>query len=249
MTDIELMIDFYKNIDRQGPGSTNETLKALHLTGLNLENSLNIADIGCGTGAQTFTLVENISGHITAVDLFPEFLEKVKIKTIDKNLEPRITTDIQSMDRLPYENSAFDLIWSEGAIYIMGFEEGIQSWRPFIKDKGYLVVSEICWFTKSRPEELESYWLKEYPQMDTLSNKEKVLEKSGYKSIASFKLPEYCWMENYYQPIREYIPEFLEENKNCQVAKALAVELMKEIEMYEKYKEFYGYGFYIAQKK
>jgi cyclopropane fatty-acyl-phospholipid synthase-like methyltransferase len=249
MTEIELMISFYKDIPRQGPGSSAETLKALHLTRLDLEKSMKVADIGCGTGTQTFTLAENIDGQILAVDLFPEFLEKLKEKMRDKNLQSRITTDIQSMNKLPYENSSFDLIWSEGAIYIMGFEEGVKAWRRLIKNDGFLVVSEISWFTDTRPELLETYWLGEYPQMDNISNKEKILENSGYKSIASFKLPEYCWMENYYQPIRQHIPEFLEKNKNSHAAQGLVDELIKEIEMYEKYKDFYGYGFYIAQKK
>jgi ubiquinone/menaquinone biosynthesis C-methylase UbiE len=242
------MIDFYVNIPRQGPGSTSETMRALRKTGLTARKALNVADIGCGTGAQTFTLAENLDAKITAVDIFPEFLRILNKKAIHLGLQDRITIATASMDQLSFADNAFDLVWSEGAIYIMGFEEGIQSWRAFIKDKGYLVVSDISWFTESRPEELEAYWQKEYPQMDTLSNKGDIIEKHGYKLIDSFKIPESCWMDNYYIPIRRYLPEFLARHDNEDLAIKLADELEREIEMYEKYKDHYGYAFYVAQK-
>ena len=37
--------------------------------------------------------------------------------------------------------SSFDVIWSEGAIYIMGFERGLRAWRPLVRTGGYVVVS------------------------------------------------------------------------------------------------------------
>ena len=249
MSELELMISFYKNIPRQGPGSPLETTTALKLTGMDLEQKLKVADIGCGTGSQTFTLAEYMKGHIFAIDIFPEFLDKLQSKAVHENLKSQITTDIQSMDKLPYKNISFDLIWSEGAIYIMGFEEGVKAWRPLLRPGGFLVVSEISWFTDSRPKDLETYWYGAYSQIDTMQNKSSILERYGFRLVSSFKLPEYCWIENYYNPIRDYIPEFLEMNKNSSGAKKLVDELTEEIEMYEKYKDFYGYGFYIAQKK
>jgi ubiquinone/menaquinone biosynthesis C-methylase UbiE len=248
MSEIEIMIEFYKNIPRQGPGSPSESLKALELSGLNTDDQIQIADIGCGTGAQTLTLAEHTMGHITAVDLYPEFLEKLNEKVLANGFDDRITTDVQSMDSLPYKRKSFDLIWSEGAVYIMGFREGVKAWRKFLKDNGILVVSEISWFTDSRPEELEAYWQNAYSQMNRIENKEKVLRKNGFNVLASFKLPEYCWVDNYYRPIQAHIPQFLERYDNNAKAKKLVDELVDEIEMYEKYREYYGYVFYIAQK-
>ncbi len=72
-----VLIDFYKAIQRQGPGSIKDTLNAFGLTGLSKHEKLQIADIGCGTGGQTLTLAHNTNGQITALDLFPQFLEKL----------------------------------------------------------------------------------------------------------------------------------------------------------------------------
>jgi ubiquinone/menaquinone biosynthesis C-methylase UbiE len=97
-----------------------------------------IADIGCGTGAQTMALAQHTKGHITAVDLFPVFLEKLNERAQEKGLSDRITTLARSMEDLPFEGEALDIIWSEGAIYIMGFEKGVRDWKRFLKPGGYL---------------------------------------------------------------------------------------------------------------
>jgi hypothetical protein len=44
------------------------------------------------------------------------------------------------MEDLHLEASSLDLIWSEGAIYNMGFEKGLQSWHQFLKTGGYIAV-------------------------------------------------------------------------------------------------------------
>ncbi len=248
MSDLELMVDFYLHIPRQGPGSAKETIKALDYTGLRSLKNLKIADIGCGTGAQTMTLVQNLDGEITTVDLFPEFLNILNENAQTAGFQNRITTDIQSMDNLPYEKDSFDLIWSEGAVYIMGFEQGLISWKPLIRKGGYLVVSEISWFTESRPEELERFWENAYKEMDSIENKEKIIKSHGYELVSSFKIPEYCWIDNYYDPIRNYLPTYIEKYRHEKAANDLVKELETEIAIYEKYKKYYGYAFYIARK-
>lgn len=248
MNELELLIDFHKDAERQGPGSTTETLKALDFIPENDRASLKIADIGCGTGAQTITLAEKIEGEITAVDLFPEFLERLTKKSKELGLEEKIKTLKADMQDLPFSEEAFDVIWSEGAIYNIGFEKGLRQWRKFLKPGGYLAVSEITWITDSRPQEIEYHWNQEYPEIDTASGKIKLLEENGYSPIGYFALPEYCWIENYYQPMEERFEAFLDKY-NQSVMVENFIELHKEeILMYKNFKEYFSYGFYIAKK-
>lgn len=48
-----------------------------------------------------------------------------------------------SMLQLSFPPESFDLIWSEGAIYIMGFGNGLTAWKPLLRRGGYVVVSEL----------------------------------------------------------------------------------------------------------
>jgi SAM-dependent methyltransferase len=73
----------------------------------------------------------------------PEFLEALEQRSEKTGLKDKISLLEKSMDELPFEKESLDLIWSEGAIYNIGFENGIKNWKKFLKPGGYLVVSEI----------------------------------------------------------------------------------------------------------
>ncbi|MCF7929473.1 MAG: class I SAM-dependent methyltransferase [Spirochaetales bacterium] len=248
MTEIELLIDFHKDAERQGPGSTADTLKALSFIDLPRGKPLKVADIGCGTGAQTLTLARQIAGHITAVDLFPEFLDQLNRRAQELGVQNKITTLQKSMDDLSFSTKEFDIIWSEGAIYIMGFAAGIHQWKPFLKPGGYLAVSEITWLTNTRPAEIEAHWNREYPEIDTAAGKMKVLEEQGFSPVGYFILPPASWIENYYRPMEARFEAFLERHKHSEPAKTQVEADRDEIEKYKRFKDYFGYGFYVAKK-
>ncbi len=248
MSDLNLIIDFHLNSERQGPGSVEDTLKALSFINSANNTNLKVADIGCGSGGQTITLAQNLNAEITAIDLFPEFLGELNDKAKKLGLTNEITTLKASMDDLPFDKEEFDIIWSEGAIYNMGFESGIKNWKKFLKPGGYLAVSEITWIMDSRPKTLEDFWTKEYSEMDIASNKIKILEENGFTLTGYFFLDESSWIENYYKPLESNFDSYLERNNHSEQAKEVVQEYKSEIELYHKYKDYYSYGFYVARK-
>lgn len=248
MTELEALIDFHRNSKRQGPGSTSTTLKALEFMHLEQNKDLKVADIGCGSGAQTMVLAQNIKGKITAVDLSSIFLEQLNNESKELGLQGKITTLEKSMDDLPFDRNEFDIIWSEGAIYNIGFESGIKKWKEYLKPGGYLAVSEITWLTDVRPLEIETYWKNEYPEIDTASAKIRLLEENGYTLVGYFVLPPECWLDNYYQPIEDRFDDFLEKHHHSELVKNLIAAEKEEISNYKKYKAYFSYGFYIAKK-
>ena len=62
--ELKLICDFFSNMERQGPGSPEVTLKALSFIDGLTDKSL-IADIGCGTGGQTMVLARQLQDHRT----------------------------------------------------------------------------------------------------------------------------------------------------------------------------------------
>lgn len=248
MVDYSLLIDLHKSKKRQGPGGAAETDLALNLSGTDRSTPLKIADIGCGTGASTLLLAQKLNAQITAVDFLQEFLEVLKDEARNTGLSDQINTLCCSMAELPFTDGEFDVIWSEGAIYNIGFEKGIKEWKRYLKPGGLLVVSEITWLTASRPAEIQSYWEHEYLEIDMASSKFRILEKHGYSPVGYFVLPEHCWMENYYRPLQNGFKDFLDRHGHSEEAKAIIETEILEIEMYERYKSFYSYGVYIAKK-
>src|SRR6056297_1740437 len=108
MDDVQLLIDLHKPNPRLGPGSDAHTRLALELSGLRDGADLKIADLGCGTGASALVLAEDLDAHITAVDLFPKFLEELNDRADHRNVGPDITTLAASIDELPFEQGSLD---------------------------------------------------------------------------------------------------------------------------------------------
>lgn len=248
MRGFELLVDLHKGADRQGPGGDAETEKAIGVAGIDRDTPLKIADIGCGTGASTLTLARLLNAKITAVDLLQEFIAVLQARAQRGGAGEKITALCASMEQLPFEDGEFDVIWSEGAIYNIGFEKGFVDWKRYLKPGGLLIASEITWLTKSRPSEIQNYWDNEYPEIDTASEKIRVLEESGYTPVGYFVLPEYCWLDNYYEPMRTSFKDFLSRHGESEEARAIVEAERREIELYEKYKAYYSYGVYIARK-
>lgn len=248
MYEFELLVDLHKDGYRQGPGSDTETNLAIGLSGLTKLNNLKIADIGCGTGASTLLLAQKLDAQITAVDLFPEFLNILQKRAYNIGVADKIQTLSCSMDKLPFEDNSYDAVWSEGAIYNMGFEKGIAYLKRFIKPSGILAVSELTWLTSGRPGEITSHWKREYPEVSTTSAKIKILEDNGFVTVGYFPLPVNCWIENYYNPLQRRFEVFLEQHQHNDQAHAIIDAEEKEIALYKRYQDYYSYGFYIARR-
>lgn len=248
ITDFQFRIiaDFFKDLDRQGPYSDDVTRQALQLIG-KLPDNAKIADIGCGTGGQTITLANNIQGDITAIDIMPEFIDKLDKKVEELGLKNRITTMVGSMDKLPFSENELDLIWAEGSIYNLGYENGLKYCHKFLKTGGYIAVSEGTWFTAERPKEIEDFWMSNYSEIDLIAPKINQMQQAGYAPIAHFILPESCWW-NYFNLMPALIPPFLERHNHSEITKEFVKYLEEEIVLYGKYKQYYGYVFYIGQK-
>ncbi|MDD3039537.1 class I SAM-dependent methyltransferase [Bacteroides sp.] len=246
--ELNLICEYFSNLERQGPGSPEATLKALSFID-NLTSESRIADIGCGTGGQTMELAQNTLGHITGLDLFPDFIDLFNRNAYTLGLSHRVKGVVGSMeDALPFERESLDLIWSEGAIYNIGFEQGLRRWREYLKQGGYIAVTEASWFTEQRPQEIHDFWMEAEPGIDTIPAKVAQIGHCGYVPVATFILPENCWTEHYYAPqvgVREML---LEKYAGNQAVIDFISFGRQEEELYHKYKAFYGYVFYIGKK-
>ncbi|MGJ3262776.1 MAG: class I SAM-dependent methyltransferase [Salinarimonas sp.] len=248
MDDLALLADLHADGARQGPGGAEETRLSVTLSGLGARSGLRIADVGCGTGASTLVLADALDARITAIDLLPSFLAKLETAARAAGVDGRVSTREASMEALPFAPGELDAIWSEGAIYNMGFAAGVEAWRGFLKPGGILAVSELTWLTDRRPDDLRAYWEAQYPEVDTASAKIAVLERHGFSPVGYFPLPERCWRENYYEPMRRRVPGFLARHGDAPAARAIVAAEEQEVALYERYRAFFGYGYYVARK-
>jgi ubiquinone/menaquinone biosynthesis C-methylase UbiE len=238
--------EVHSGLPREGPGDNESTRKAyMMLEGL--PEHPRILDIGCGPGMQTIDLAKLSSGRVDALDNHEPFLEDLMRRAKKEGVSDRIRPVKGDMFNLNYENNSFDLIWSEGAIYIIGFEKGLREWRRLLTENGYIVVSEVSWLRPHPPEELKKFWAKEYPAIRTIKENLEIARRSGYSIVSYFVLPEKSWWDNYYTPIETKLPSLKDRYRDDEEALQFIACEETEIEMFRNYLDYYGYVFYVMQ--
>ena len=247
MTQEELFYSIFENIPRQGPGTKQSTLKAFSVI-KNLPAEAKMLDIGCGKGVQTFDLAEVFHGTITAIDNHPAFVDFVNRKAKGLGLQKRVAAFVVDMNKIPFTENQFDIIWSEGSIFITGFENGLKNWHKFLKEGGYLAVSESAWFRSDLPEEIAGFWNSVYPGIMNMEDQKRVIESCGYQIVESFQEPKEAWKNEYYAYLEPLLLKVSEEHQNNPELTGLLNALQTEIDMYKKYGDYYGYAFYVIRR-
>lgn len=244
---IELLVEAHAGLDRQGPGSVEATCQALAFLD-DVEGIRNVADLGCGTGPQTMLLAQKLSGTVIGLDMFPDFIDVLNRNAESQGVSDRVKGIVGSMDDLPFEKESLDLVWSEGAIDNVGFEKALAHWHGFLRDDGYVAVTCPSWLTHERPEAVETFWSDAGSGLDTVERNVEAMQRCGYRFVAAFALPETCWTDNYFAPREAALEKLVEKYGAEGVVGEFVAENRREVELYARYKQHYGYVFYIGRK-
>ena len=247
MEGMKYLYELCEALPRCGPGDNEHTRRAFCAIDEAAEERM-IPDIGCGPGVQTLELARISNGKIIALDNHQAFLDKLMEQARNEGLEEKITPKNMSMLDMDFEDNTFDIIWSEGALYFMGFENGLKRCRQLLKDKGHLAVTELVYTAANPPDAIIQYLEEEYPDIKHIEGNIEVIEKEGFKLISNFTLPESAWFDSYYLPIEKELPCLNKKYEGNEIALGVFEGFRKEIDFYRKYSKYYGYEFFVMQK-
>ena len=75
-------------------------------------------DAGCGIGLQAMLLAKAVgsAGHVTGLDLSPEFLILAKKMVEEAGLSEQISLKNGDMKKLPFDDDCFDWVWSANCV-------------------------------------------------------------------------------------------------------------------------------------
>ena len=175
-----------------------------------------ILDIGCGSGIPTLELARLSKGEVIAIDIYQPALDKVNRRIEEAGLAELVQAIKCSMLDIDFPDGSFDIIWSEGSIYAIGFERGLREWKRFLKPDGFMVVHD---------------------EQGNVKGKLKQISNCGYDLQGYFMLSKEIWWTEYFAPLKKWIarsettyiddPKVLEELDQAQL----------ELDMYKKYPE------------
>lgn len=243
---IDVFFEVQRGLPRQGPGSNDSTNKALELC-LKLPDNPSLLDIGCGPGMQTMALAEACSGSIIAVDTCDEYLDELRQRIEQANLSDRVEVKNADMATLDLPEETFDLIWCEGAAYIMGVSAALQAWRPLLRDKGYLAFTELVWLKENPASTVAEFFDIEYPAMTSIEAIQETVREGDYELVGDFTLPDSAWWTDYYIPLEAKLPSLRQKYVGDGEALGIIAMAEAEIDMRRRFGLSYGYHFFVVR--
>jgi ubiquinone/menaquinone biosynthesis C-methylase UbiE len=247
MDGMEYFYELFEALPRGGPGDNESTRRAFNIIP-KLPGQLHILDIGCGHGVQTIVLAKISKGTIVALDNHQAFLNILMKKAKAEELLDHIVPKNKSMLDMDFEDNTFDIIWSEGALYFMRFQNGLRRCHQLLKIDGFLAVTEIVYLVNNPPAPLIQYFEKEYPDIKAVKDKIDIIQNERFRLISNFTLPESSWLDSFYLPMEEELTRLNKKYQGNEIALGIFEEMKNEIDLYKKFSDFYGYEFFIMQR-
>lgn len=136
-----------------------------------------ILDIGCGSGVPTLRLAERTEGRIVGLDWDEEALKTLRERIERLGLSDRVEVRAGPLEDIPYEDGSFDIVWSEGAVSVLGFGESLRSWRRLLKSGGCMVLHD---------------------EVGDVDEKLRAVRDQGFELLGHFEIPEQVWWDDFY---------------------------------------------------
>jgi SAM-dependent methyltransferase len=245
-----VFFEVHRDLPREGPGNRSSTLEALQRVhdAPGAVTPLRVLDVACGPGMQTLDVALNLpQAHVVAVDLHAPFLRELGRRTAAAGVAERVSPIVADMHRLPLADGALDLVWCEGAAYIMGVEQALEAWRRLLRPGGACAFTEAVWLRDDPPAAVRACW-EEYPDMGGVEDCRELIQRHGYDLLGDFVLPAAAWWDDYYGPMEARLAALDARYRGDPAAAGVLADCRAEIDIYRRFGDWYGYAFFVARK-
>jgi SAM-dependent methyltransferase len=245
----QFFLQFHHGLLRKGPGTDAATGEAFRRIEPLLPAAPAILDVGCGGGAQTLALAALTPGTLLAVDSYPPFVDELRERAAARGLSGRVTAAVGDMKALGLPPASFDLVWSEGALYVLGFEEGLRTLRPLLRGPGVVVATEAVWLrpVEEVPAEVRAFWTEAYPAITGVEGNLALARRAGFAPVGHFTLPAEGWAA-YVDPLERHMKEVLAANPGDPDAEEAARRERCEFAMFREQLRWFGYEFFLLRR-
>jgi ubiquinone/menaquinone biosynthesis C-methylase UbiE len=186
-----------------------------------------ILDIGCGSGVPTMELARLGQGEVIGIDIDQSALDKLTRKIREAGFSDLVRAVNCSILDMAFPDESFDIVWSEGSVFVIGFKRGIQDWKRFLKPGGFLVIHD---------------------EKGDIEEKLRQISKCGYRLLGYFILSEDTWWTGYFAPLEKLIAESQTSYADDPHALEELSQARTELDMFRRNPERNNSVYFIVQK-
>jgi len=172
-----------------------------------------ILDVGCGSGVPTMELARLSNGEVIGLDIDQGLLDVLRGNVEEAGLSDRVKVVNRSLFDMEFPDESFDIIWTEGSIFVIGFKKGLQEWKRFLKPDGFMVVHD---------------------EKGNIGEKLEQISSCGYELLGYFELDEKTWWAEYFAPLEKLILETRGKYPNAPGVIEAVHSAQREIDMFKK---------------
>jgi SAM-dependent methyltransferase len=187
-----------------------------------------ILDIGCGSGIPTLELARLGRGDVIGIDIDRPALDKFVRKIAEAGLNKRVQALNCSLLHMGFLDESFNIIWSEGSIYAIGFERGLQEWNRFLRPGGFMVIHD---------------------EQGNVKEKLEQLSKCGYELLGYFLLSQDTWRREYFDPLEKLVNEFQPKLIDDPKSSDELIHAQEELEMFRRNPERNSSAYFIMKRQ
>ena len=175
-----------------------------------------VLDIGCGSGVPTMELARLLNGEITGLDINQDLIGVLRGKIKKAGVSDRVRAIRSSIFDMEFPEESFDIIWTEGSIYVIGFKKGLQEWKRLIRPGGFMVVHD---------------------EMGNVKEKLKRISTCGYELLGYFMLDTDVWWNEYFAPLERLVNETRTKYADDQEVREALNQAQSEMDFFRKFPE------------
>jgi len=186
-----------------------------------------ILDIGCGSGIPTLELARLGQGEVLGIDIDQPALDEFNRKIKKAGPANQVRAVNCSMFDIDFPDESFDIVWSEGSIYAIGFEKGLREWKRLLKPGGFIVVHDEQGNVREKLEQISNY---------------------GYELLGYFLLSQDTWRMEYFAPLEKLVNEFQNKLTDDPKTSEELHQAQDELDMFRKNPERNSSVYFVMKK-
>ena len=165
---------------------------------------------------------------VIGIDIDQLALDKFASKIPDSGFSDRVKALNCSLINMNFPDESFNIIWSEGSIYAIGFEKGLKEWKRFLKSDGYMVIHD---------------------EQGNVREKLDQISVCGYNLMGYFLLSQDTWRREYFDPLEKLVNEFQPKLTDDPKSSDELIQAQEELEMFRKNHERNSSAYFIMKRK